>query len=187
MSQIAIRTGTLGVLAMGLLLAMPLVSVAAPKPPPQPLQDSVTGSGQSSSCAGIFEIDARSGPSGENPTGQATCSILITGPVSCLNVSGNVALLTVQTATFGPVGVRITDNGTSGDRLEAFPDQAGVGCATPLGFYVVFTFSGDIVVVDAPPLPTSKEQCKNGGWRNFGDTFRNQGQCVAFVQRGPKP
>jgi hypothetical protein len=39
----------------------------------------------------------------------------------------------------------------------------------------------------APPLPTAKEQCKNGGWRTFGDTFKNQGQCVAFVQRGPQP
>jgi hypothetical protein len=33
--------------------------------------------------------------------------------------------------------------------------------------------------------PTSKDQCKNGGWRQFG--FTNQGHCVAFVQRGPKP
>jgi hypothetical protein len=46
---------------------------------------------------------------------------------------------------------------------------------------------GDIVITDAQPFPTSKDQCKNGGWRNYGDTFRNQGQCVAFVERGPKP
>jgi hypothetical protein len=26
--------------------------------------------------------------------------------------------------------------------------------------------------------PTSKADCKNGGWRNFGDTFKNQGQCM---------
>jgi 6-phosphogluconolactonase len=35
--------------------------------------------------------------------------------------------------------------------------------------------------------PTSKDQCKNGGWRTFGDAFKNQGECVAFVERGPKP
>ena len=29
-------------------------------------------------------------------------------------------------------------------------------------------------------VPTSKEQCKNGGWRTFPG-FRNQGDCVAFV------
>ena len=38
----------------------------------------------------------------------------------------------------------------------------------------------------APALSTSKEQCKNGGWRNFGSAFKSQGQCVAFVQRGPQ-
>jgi hypothetical protein len=30
------------------------------------------------------------------------------------------------------------------------------------------------------PPPTSKDECKNGGWRAFG--FENQGQCVAFVR-----
>jgi hypothetical protein len=28
--------------------------------------------------------------------------------------------------------------------------------------------------------PQTKEECKNGGWREFG-TFKNQGDCVAFV------
>ena len=46
--------------------------------------------------------------------------------------------------------------------------------------------TGDIVVTDAPPVPTTKGQCKNGGWRSFGSAFQNQGQCVAFVNRGPK-
>jgi len=35
------------------------------------------------------------------------------------------------------------------------------------------------VIVKAP-LPTSKDQCKNGGWRSFG-VFKNQGDCVSFV------
>jgi hypothetical protein len=34
------------------------------------------------------------------------------------------------------------------------------------------------------PVPTSKSQCKNGGWRDFG--FKNQGQCIRFVKRGAK-
>ncbi len=34
-------------------------------------------------------------------------------------------------------------------------------------------------------LPTSKDQCKNGGWRNFG-VFKNQGDCVSFVATGGK-
>ena len=39
---------------------------------------------------------------------------------------------------------------------------------------------GDIVVHDAQPLPISKDQCKNGGWKTFG-VFKNQGDCVSFV------
>jgi hypothetical protein len=35
------------------------------------------------------------------------------------------------------------------------------------------------------PSPTSKDQCKNGGWRDFG-VFENQGDCVSFVATGGK-
>jgi hypothetical protein len=35
-----------------------------------------------------------------------------------------------------------------------------------------------------PKRPTSKAQCKRGGWKQFG--FKNQGRCIAFVNRGPK-
>jgi hypothetical protein len=42
----------------------------------------------------------------------------------------------------------------------------------------------DLIVHDAvEPLPTIKSQCKNGGWRNFPQ-FKNQGQCIAFVDQG---
>jgi hypothetical protein len=35
------------------------------------------------------------------------------------------------------------------------------------------------------PLPTSKAQCKNGGWKTYG-VFKNQGDCVSFVATGGK-
>jgi hypothetical protein len=31
-----------------------------------------------------------------------------------------------------------------------------------------------------PPLPTSRDDCKNDGWKTFG-IFKNQGDCVRFV------
>lgn len=38
------------------------------------------------------------------------------------------------------------------------------------------------------PVPTSKDECKKGGWMNLaddeGNTFKNQGQCVSFVAKG---
>ena len=37
------------------------------------------------------------------------------------------------------------------------------------------------------PLPTSVDQCKNGGWKTFG-VFKNQGDCVSFVaSKGRNP
>jgi hypothetical protein len=36
-------------------------------------------------------------------------------------------------------------------------------------------------------LPTSKDQCKNGGWRAYG-VFRNQGDCDSYVAtKGKNP
>jgi len=35
-------------------------------------------------------------------------------------------------------------------------------------------------------MRTSKEQCKKGGWKNFGTTFKNQGDCVSFVETKDK-
>jgi hypothetical protein len=35
------------------------------------------------------------------------------------------------------------------------------------------------------PVPTSKDECKNGGWRSFG-AFKNQGDCVSFVNAGKR-
>jgi len=83
--------------------------------------------------------------------------------------------------------LRVTDNGPTGDFVEAIP---GSGCAQPQSSYVDLGFSGDVVVVDAtppPPLPTAKDQCKNGHWRDFG-VFKNQGDCVSFVAtKGKNP
>lgn len=40
----------------------------------------------------------------------------------------------------------------------------------------------DWVTFEVLPDAQTKEDCKNGGWRDFG--FRNQGQCIRFVQTG---
>jgi hypothetical protein len=112
--------------------------------PPDRTPNSVTGSGNSSFCGGIFEVNAQSGPQGENPSGQVTCGTFFAGPVTCLNVTDNVALLNIQTSSFGTVALRITDNGTTGDRVEAIP---GSGCAAPQTGYVDFGFSGGDITV----------------------------------------
>jgi hypothetical protein len=157
-----------------------------------PTQDSVTGSGFLSFGAGQgpcqLEVDARSGPSGEEPSGRTLCSPLPGPPgseVTCLNVQRNVALLTIVRLDTGSVAsFRITDNGPGvPDVVEG---NFGPGCPEPQLFYFDLGLSsGDFVVVDAPPLPTSKGQCNNDGWQSFG-LFANQGDCVSFVATAGK-
>jgi hypothetical protein len=69
------------------------------------------------------------------------------------------------------------------------------GTDTPVGGTIgiaglihIDNISVNNAVVGSPTTPTSKDQCKNGGYQNYtddnGNTFPNQGQCVAFVNRG---
>jgi hypothetical protein len=179
------RTSFATVIAVAGLLALPAVSSAQ-----VPTQDSVTGSGVAQPGATFnFVFDVHSGPSGENPTGQVsfrfadTGEVFFAGPVTCLDVSGNFAILTVASTQFGAVGLEVTDS-PAGDLIRAIP--TGISTCAPLGSAVNFpVISGDVVVVDAPALPTSKDQCKNGGWRSYG-VFKNQGDCVSFVATGGK-
>ena len=179
---------------LGLVLAI-LAAVAGPAAAQAPAGDSVVGTATGQFGGGspvTYNIDARSGPNGENPTGQVTAttggSIFFSGPVTCLNVQGNIALLKLQStqgAFIGLVSMRITDNSgsTTPDLIQS---TAGSGvsneCASPEPSYILpsIVTSGAIVVTDTPPLPTSTDQCKNGGWQTYG-VFKNQGDCVSFV------
>jgi len=176
-----------------LLTAAGMLVVPAGAAGQSPVGDAVVGQGVAS-FFGPFAIDAHSGPSGENPTGTAsfdTEEVAISGTVNCLAVHGNVARFNLGGPRFGAF-FEVTDNAGRGipDTIAA---SAGLGdpndCSllvSPVRTGVVV--SGDISVVDAPPQPTSKDQCKRDGWRAFG-TFKNQGECVSFVaaRRGPPP
>jgi uncharacterized protein len=42
-----------------------------------------------------------------------------------------------------------------------------------------------LVGLDLAPAPKTKDECRDGGWQDFTNpSFRNQGQCVAFVASG---
>jgi hypothetical protein len=179
-----------------LLLATALLAWAAIQAPAAvaqvPRQDSVIGSGFLAFGVGEgpcqLEVVAQSGPNGENPSGNTLCTPFPGPPgsvVTCLNVQGNVALMTVVRLDNGSVGsFRITDNGPG--VLDVVEGNFGPGCPAPQAFYFNLQLvSGDFVVVDAPPLPTTKEECKHGGWKSFG-VFKNQGDCVSFVATGGK-
>jgi hypothetical protein len=170
-----------------ILLASPTASRAQ-----APTQDSVVGTaGFGDPAAGVTAaIDAHSGPSGENAAGTATFGARQTffgGRVTCLNVTGNRAIIGGDSAFVGPEGYLFVavDNSTTGTPdffglLFPAPTAAPTTCPANLSVSLQPALSGDLVVVDAQPLATSKDQCKNGGWRSFPG-FKNQGDCVSFV------
>jgi hypothetical protein len=163
-----------------LAAAVAAVAMPATARAQAPAADSVTGSG-TIDRDGAFAIDVRSGPSGENPTGQASLGSF-GGSISCLAVNGGVARFDIPGRRF-TVAVQVTDNAGTGlpDTVSGFVGPVPTPCAPlPAGTGVADVLTGDIVVIDAKPLPTTKDECKNGGWRSLG-VFKNQGDCVGFV------
>jgi hypothetical protein len=143
-------------------------------------------------------FDAHSGPSGEAPTGSAITfdrTDDFGGPVTCLNVTGNRATIGFRNERQLTDVVKggylfVEDNGTPGVGLDNVSDQLLFDAAPTVcpPNTVVYrpgddgdsVKQGEVTVHDAPALPTSKEQCRHGGWRSFG-IFKNQGSCVSFV------
>jgi hypothetical protein len=124
--------------------------------------------------------------------------------VSCLAVSGNSAVIGFSGARYfmgelSPVAglIRVVDGGGPGSGLDSFEwaDTTGppggpaipgpTDCSSYPSHFVpsmVLAFNrtgGNLVVADAQPVPTSKDQCEHGGWHDFG--FKNEGECIAFV------
>jgi hypothetical protein len=162
-----------------------------------PTQDSVTGSAATGEGRQSvqFTFDVRSGPSGENPTGTVSFDAFLVDlgdlEVSCLTVSGNrasIIALIPPLSPSAPAGVLISvedNDGAAADMLAwSFLTTLPAGCPVPNTFGEPIR-AGDVTVTDAQPLPTSKQQCKNGGWRSFG-VFKNQGDCISFVATGGK-
>ena len=116
---------------------------------------------------------------------------IFSGPVTCLAVTGNTAIIGWFDAAFqGHLRVQIVDNSSTGspDTVRGVDpsDPSGVsGCSSFENDSIFTLVSGDFIVHDAPAL-TSKDQCKDGGWRDFtddeGHPFENQGKCIVFVQ-----
>jgi hypothetical protein len=151
-------------------------------------------------------FNAVSDPGGANPSGQVQYHVggglgpTVGAGVTCLSVSGNTAVIGFQGTRFpfeappAPVSgeLVVTDDGPAAflpgppslDTAaisERVPSTSPPNCSAPGPVNGPFRVFGDIIVTAA--LPASKEECKNGLWRDFG-VFKNQGDCVGFVATG---
>jgi hypothetical protein len=141
-------------------------------------------------------FDAHSGLSGENPSGSVAWSdrsVFMGGPVTCLTVTSNRATIGFENQHDGSPTLNggflfVEDNGMPGagqDNIRAIlvPGAAPTVCPPNTEVYNESNTvaSGELTVHDAPAFPTSKDQCKHGGWQSYG-VFKNQGDCVRFVR-----
>ena len=181
--------------AMASMLAVVLMlpTGAAAQAPPG---DSVTGSGTvrfvSGGLTGLtqpFGVDIRAGRTGENPTGTLTLLFTFTDP-TCLVIGGPVEEPPTATVNLlNPVtgGRTVFQLGSIGGvqfiavAVADSPDDCSLGSASE----VAEVISGQISIADAQALPTSRAECKNGGWAQFG--FKNRGHCIRFVRLIPGP
>jgi hypothetical protein len=105
--------------------------------------------------------------------------------VTCLAVNAPQAVIgfTDTSGILGAATIVITDRGPfTGRRQDLWTlDPFGPTDCSPRDLAADNLSSGDFMVRDAP----SKDQCRNGGWRNYtdaaGQPFKNQGQCIAFA------
>ena len=149
--------------------------------------------------AGTMTNDERVVGAGIHDETQVTC-LSVSDHVAVIGVTGTRSItLTVGTISVSVAGlIRVSDGGGPDSGLDTYelaleqgplvppppppPLPGPTDCSAFPGGELFHNERGDLVVTDAPPAPTSKDQCKNGGWRTYG-VFNNQGACVRFVRR----
>ena len=102
---------------------------------------------------------------------------------------GSCAIAPIPTSACAPATPRPQFRAAQGDfslnSILTFNVNAGDtygfrfgGFAYSPGLSGTFT----VQVPQQPQDPTTKDDCKDGGWEAYG--FSNQGQCIAFVETG---
>jgi YVTN family beta-propeller protein len=110
--------------------------------------------------------------------------------ISVVNTATNSVIATIPTS-FLVTYIAFTSDGTRAyvtseqgfDSEVIVIDTATNSIITTIP---VLRFAFRIAIRPGPRSPQIKEDCKNGGWRNFGPPagpFKNQGQCVSFIER----
>jgi len=110
--------------------------------------------------------------------------------ISVINTATNSVIATIPTS-FLAVYLAITPDGsrvyvTSEHEFDSEVIVIDTATNSIITTIPVMRFGFRIAIRPGPRSPQTKEECKNGGWRNFGPPagpFKNQGQCVSFVER----
>jgi hypothetical protein len=117
----------------------------------------------------------------------SAAGVFLAGYLNTLDPDTGAVLTTSNPFTLDHVGglaVRPTD----GAIFASGGDEGGIYTLSRTGTQklVGFTSVGGVGDLAFTPLPTSKDQCKNGGWQRFSFPyeFKNQGDCIQLVNTG---
>jgi hypothetical protein len=129
------------------------------------------------------------------PAGAQT-SPTLTLEEACVTVDGvrssGIAITVSGLPPFGSASGLLTPPNGVTIFGSIFSDASGVGTLTFFGGPGLYTVQGlspiiPVQSLEVDCLPNDKDECKNGGWRDFG-VFKNQGDCVSFVAtKGKNP
>ena len=110
-----------------------------------------------------------------NVSGNGFGGIESSGAIASLNVSG--VSWTNSSEAYGLPTV--WEDGLTGDTVINYGVFTRI---TKGGQYQYYLIAGN--AIDAATPPTNKNQCKKDGWKTFTNpNFKNQGQCVSFVEK----
>jgi hypothetical protein len=142
-------------------------------------------------------VKALSGPTQQNPTGSVEFTRpsgeKLTGRVTCVSVKGALATVGVRFERTLPGGlpaalIDVLDYSNTDiqipDRVAVTPTFAAPSqCPFPVNASGFREATGStFTVLPAPPLLTTKAQCRQGGWQTYG-IFANQRECFAYVKK----
>jgi hypothetical protein len=138
---------------------------------------------EASSATGTFTI-TRSG----NLTAALTVNYTISG--SAGNGSDYAALSGSVVVAAGSASATVVITPVD-DAIDEVNETVILTLAAGTGYQIGSSNDDTVTIADndgagTPPVgarPTSKDQCKRGGWQTFG-VFKNQGDCVSWVATG---
>jgi YVTN family beta-propeller protein len=104
--------------------------------------------------------------------------------VSVLATASNTVVNTVPVGS-NPKGVAVTPDGTFVYVANSSINTVSViSTATNTVTATISVGASPAFIAIRTQGPTGIDQCKNGGWKTFTDpAFKNQGDCVSFVNR----
>jgi hypothetical protein len=148
---------------------------------------SITGLGSATFSSGSFTLASASQCQGGSPrfnvvtTNGTTSTTFFLG---CNNVtpttnSDGTVTYTFTSATVAAAGNQVSFPSGTIQSVDVLIDVQGTADLS----HITVNGATEVPVPAVSGGPTSKAQCKDGGWRKFtSPSFRNQGQCVSWYE-----